>query len=228
MTPKHIFSAVKRDDNLEVIVYDTIGETLFGKGVTAKAVKQKLDDAGKVKKITLRINSPGGDIFEGAAIYSLLSQHSAEVECYVDGLAASAAFTVAMAADTIHVSESAMMMCHNAWAACVGFEDDMREMADLLNKVSGTMRDIYSRRSGQSQGRVQQLMDKQTRMTAEEAVSLGFADDVVRLAGSADREARALAASFDLSDFSSKPQSTKRWGRDEVALIREQFEIAAL
>src|ERR1019366_7475995 len=77
---KRIFAAVKKDDNLEILVYDSIGESFWGGGVTAKDVKQKLDEAGDVKKITLRINSPGGDVFEGSAIYSLLSQHPAEVE----------------------------------------------------------------------------------------------------------------------------------------------------
>src|ERR1700690_3809962 len=168
--PKRIFAAVKKNDELELLVYDSIGESWWGAGVTAEAVKQKLNEAGDVSKITLRINSPGGDVFEASAIYSLLTQHKAKVECYVDGLAASAAFTIAMAGDSIHISESAMMMCHNAWGMCMGYAADMQKMTDLLNKISGVMCDIYSQKSGMKADEVQALMDAETWMTAAEAV----------------------------------------------------------
>lgn len=200
--PKRIFAAAKNSNNeLELLVYDSIGESFWGGGVTAEAVKQKLNEAGDVAKITLRINSPGGDVFEASAIYSVLTQHKAKVECYVDGLAASAAFTIAMAGDDIHISESAMMMCHNALGMCMGNGNDMREMAELLDKVSGTMRDIYSAKSGMKADEVQALMDAETWMTAAEAVEYGFADDVVKRDAEDDADAKALAASYDLSKF---------------------------
>ena len=208
--PKRIFSAaVKNNDELELMIYDSIGESWWGGGVTAQAVKQQLDDAGNVSKITLRINSPGGDVFEASAIYSLLTQHKATVECYVDGLAASAAFTIAMAADKIHISESAMMMCHNSIGACMGYASDMRGMADILDKVSGTMRDIYAGKSEMKADEVQALMDAETWMTAAEAVEYGFADDVIKRDAAADEEAKALAASYDLSNFKASPRAAK-------------------
>ena len=195
VAPKHIFAAAKKNDTLELRIYDSIGESFWGGGVTAESVKQKLDEAGDVSKIVVRINSPGGDVFEGSAIYSLLSQHKAKVECYVDGLAASAAFTIAMAADTIHVSESAMMMLHNAWGMCVGDASDMEKTAELLDKISGTMRDVYSKRSGQSADEVQALMDAETWLTAEEAVENGFAEDMIERESEEEEDAKALAAS---------------------------------
>lgn len=214
--PKRIFAAAKTNDNqLELLVYDSIGESWFGGGVTAEAVKQKLNEAGDVSKITVRINSPGGDVFEASAIYSVLSQHKAKVECYVDGLAASAAFTIAMAGDEIHISESAMMMCHNALGMCFGNGNEMREMAGLLDKVSGVMRDIYSAKSGMKADEVQSLMDAETWMTAAEAVEYGFADDVVKRDPTDDEEAKALAASYDLSKFkNSKPKATNPEAKD--------------
>jgi ATP-dependent Clp endopeptidase proteolytic subunit ClpP len=218
--PKRIFAAAKKNDELELLVYDSIGESWFGGGVTAEAVKQKLNEAGDVSKITLRINSPGGDVFEASAIYSVLTQHKAKVECYVDGLAASAAFTIAMAGEKIHISESAMMMCHNSLGACMGYASDMRQMADLLDKVSGTMRDIYANKSGMKADEVQALMDAETWMTAAEAVAYGFADDVVKREPDADEEAQALAAAYDLSKFKANPRAakdTKRVaGKDEA------------
>jgi ATP-dependent Clp protease protease subunit len=208
--PKRIFAAAKKNDELELLVYDSIGESWFGGGVTAEAVKQKLNEAGDVSKITLRINSPGGDVFEASAIYSLLTQHKATVECYVDGLAASAAFTIAMAGDEIHISESAMMMCHNAWGMCMGYAEDMQDTADLLNKISGVMCGIYSQKSGIKADEVQSLMDAETWMTAAEAVEYGFADDVVKREPDADEEAQALAGSYDLSKFKSNPRAEKK------------------
>src|SRR5689334_3272607 len=111
-TIKRVFAATKKENELHLLLYDSIGENWFGGGVTAKDVKAKLDEAGDgVKTIHVRLNSPGGDVFEGAAIYSLLAQHKAKVVGYVDGIAASAAFTIAMACDELHISEAAEMMC---------------------------------------------------------------------------------------------------------------------
>ena len=215
VAPKRMFAAAKKNDELELLIYDSIGESWFGGGVTAESVKQKLDEAGDVSKIKLRINSPGGDVFEGSAIYSLLSQHKAKVECFVDGLAASAAFTIAMAADTVHISEAAMMMCHNAWGMCMGYASDMQKMADTLGKISGTMRDIYAKRCGMDADEVQTMMDDETWMTAEEAVENGFADDVIEREAEAEEDAQALAASWDLSKYKHAPiaaKDTKRVG----------------
>lgn len=215
--PKRIFAAVKNDSELELMIYDSIGESWWGGGVTATAVKQKLDEAGDVSKITLRVNSPGGDVFEASAIYSLLTQHKADVECYIDGLAASAAFTISMAADKIHISEAAMMMCHNAMGMCFGYASDMEKLADTLNKVSATMRDIYSNRSGMKADEVQALMDAETWMTAEEAVKYGFADDVIKRDDDEAQEDQARAKAWDLSKFKHAPRAdatkdTKRVG----------------
>lgn len=198
---KRIFSAAKKNDQLELLVYDVIGTDFWtGEGITSKTVKQALDNAGDVKTIKLRINSPGGDVFEGNAIYSLLSQHPATVECYIDGLCASAAFTIAMAADTIHISDAGTMMCHNPWGGCIGFASDMRKTADILDKISGQMCDIYSRKSGKSPQEIQSLMDEETWFNPQEAVSAGFANDIV----TGPEDAKALAASFDLTNFAKK------------------------
>jgi ATP-dependent Clp endopeptidase proteolytic subunit ClpP len=204
-TPKRIFAAAKKNEELELLIYDQIGGGYWSEGVTAESVKKALNDAGDVKTIKVRINSPGGDVFEGSAIYSLLVQHKATVEVYVDGLAASAAFTIAMAGDKIHCSEAGMMMLHNAWGMAIGESKDMRQTADLLDKVSGTMRDIYAGKCGKSADEVQALMDAETWMTAQEAVDMGFADDVIKRDAGDDAEAKALAASFDMKKFAKKP-----------------------
>lgn len=206
---RRIFAAAKKNDELEILIYDSIGESWFGEGVTAKDVQAKLAEAGDVKKIVLRINSPGGDVFEGAAIYSLLSQHAATVECFIDGLAASAAFTIAMSGDKIHISESAMMMCHNAWGICAGTGSEMRKMGEVLDKISGTMRDIYASHSGMTPEECQALMDAETWMTAADAIKYGFANDEIKRDPEDDDKARALLALFDLSKFAKTPEDLK-------------------
>lgn len=231
---RRIFAATKKDDELHLLVYDSIGANWWGDGVTAKDVKAKLDEAGDgVKTIHVRLNSPGGDVFEGAAIYSLLAQHKAKVVGHVDGIAASAAFTIAMACDELHMSEAATMMCHNAWGLCQGYGDDMRKMADTLDKVSGTMCDIYSARSGMSRDDCQALMDAETWMSPKEAVQYGFADDVItKRDGEDEEEAQALAKEFRSKLQAhlrqhDREESQARFQR-EVELARFQFEFGCI
>lgn len=220
---KRFFSAAKKDSTLELIIYDQIGAGWFSEGVTAKDVKAKLDAAGDVRKIIMRLNSPGGDVFEGSAIYSLLAQHPAEVECFVDGLAASAAFTIAMAADTIHISEAALMMMHNAWGLAMGDASEMRKTADVLDKIGASMRGIYAKRSGKSEDEIQTLMDAETWLTAAEAVDAGFADDVIKSDPEESKAARALAASYDMKAFKKVPDALKVEPEPEP----ETVEVAA-
>jgi ATP-dependent Clp protease protease subunit len=204
---RRVFSAAKKNDSeLELLIYDSIGQSFWGGGVTPEAVKQKLNEAGDVSKITLRINSPGGSVFDGSAIYALLTQHKAEKEVFIDGIAASAAFTIAMAGDKIHIAETAMMMCHNAWGFCEGFAPDMNAMAELLTKISHTVRDVYVKRCGMTTDEVQKLMDAETFMSAAEAVENGFADDVIKRPDSEDAEAKALMNSWDLAKLKTKKQ----------------------
>jgi ATP-dependent Clp protease protease subunit len=206
MKIKRMFAATKKQDSLELMIYDYIGADWMGNGVTAKDVAAKIKEAGDVKQITVRVNSPGGNVFEGSAIYSLLSQHPAKVVCYVDGVAASAAFTIAMAADEIYCSEASLMMCHNAWGVSAGSASDMREMADLLDKTSMMMCEIYAKRSGQDVAAMKSMMDAETWMTAKEAVSMGFATSSIESEIDGSEE---LAASFDLTHFAKVPEKLK-------------------
>jgi ATP-dependent Clp protease protease subunit len=207
---KRIFSAAKKNDTLELMIYDQIGAGFFSDGVTAKDVKAQLDANQDVSRIVVRINSPGGSVFEGSAIYSLLTQSGKPVDVVIDGLAASAAFTIAMAGTTISISESAMMMLHNAWSVEMGDANALRKMADTLDKVSSTMLGIYSRRSKQSEADVQSMMDAETWLTAEDAVAKGFADEVIQVEKDDAAKATALAASFELNArFQNTPDALK-------------------
>lgn len=174
-------ASVQADGTLELMVYEEIGENFWdGGGVTAKSVKQQMDAAGSYSKILLRINSPGGDAFEGLALFNLIRSAKKPIDVYIDGVAASAASIVAMAGDTITMGEGGLIMIHNAWALCGGFEADHRAMADTLARVSGSIGDVYAGRTGKSVDQVKALMDAETWMTAQEAVDNGFATAVAK------------------------------------------------
>lgn len=194
------FRAAKKAAALDLFIYDVIGDSWYG--ITAQMVQQAIKDAGDFTSITMHINSPGGDCFEGTAIYNIVRQQKVPVTVIVEGLAASAAFTIAMAGDTIKVGDGTMMMLHNAWTYAIGYACDLRQTADLLDKVSDNMAEIYSKRSSLSIGDVQALMDAETYLSPDEAIAKGFATE--KLDGSAEETDAAAASAtktFDLAAF---------------------------
>jgi len=167
------------DGTLELLCYEDIGENFWtGGGVTAKLIKQQLDAGPECSDILLRINSPGGDVFEAIAIFNLLRSQGKPIEVRVDGVAASSASILAMVGDKIIMGANAMMMIHNAWSDCVGYASDMREMADNLDKVSGVIAGTYVRRTKRSMDDIKDLMDAETWMTADEALAGKFATEI--------------------------------------------------
>jgi ATP-dependent protease ClpP protease subunit len=128
--------------------------------------------------VTVQINSPGGDMFEGIAIYNLLRAHPAKVTVEVLGWAASAASIIAMAGDNIRMGLGSFMMVHNAWGMVVGNRHDMRDAADLFDGFDAAIADIYEARTGMKRADIEKLMDAETFMGPSEAVKNGFADVV--------------------------------------------------
>jgi ATP-dependent protease ClpP protease subunit len=159
----------------EIYIYDEIGFC----GVTAASFVEQLNEVTS-PSIDLHINSPGGEVFDGIAIHSALTQHSATVNVMIDGLAASIASVIAMAGDTITIAPSGMMMIHEASGACLGAAADMRKMADVLDKCTAVVATAYAGRGGSDADAWRELMAAETWYTGEEAVAAGLAD---RLAG---------------------------------------------
>lgn len=164
-------------DEAEIYIYGDIGDSWFG-GVTAKQFADDLKAAGSVSKISLRINSFGGDVFQGLTMYRLLVEHKAKVTVHIDGMAASIASIIAMAGDEIMIAEAAQLMIHEAWALAMGNAADLRQMADLLETTSASLRDVYVARTGIGAEEVAKMMSDETWMTATVAVERGFADKV--------------------------------------------------
>lgn len=166
--------ALERGDNV-ITMFDIIGEDFWsGGGVTAKKVASQLRAiAGPVE---VQINSPGGDMFEGIAIYNVLREHPHDVTVKVMGMAASAASIIAMAGDTVEIGAASFLMIHNCWVLAMGNRHDMRETAEFLEPFDAAMVDVYAARSGQSAEDIAKWMDAETFMSGSQAIERGFAD----------------------------------------------------
>ena len=168
----------------EVLVYEQIGEDWYGNGVTAKKFREQLQALGELDEITIRVNSPGGEVFDGFAIYNELRANKARKIVHIDGLAASIASVIAMAGDEIVMGLGAMMMIHDPWTIALGNSTQMRQQADVLDKVKVGLVDAYAGFNGaKDRSEIESLMTAETWFTAEEAVEAGFA---TRLAGDED------------------------------------------
>lgn len=191
------FSIKNLGESAEVMIYDEIGYF----GVTANDFARELRDLN-TSSIKLRLNSPGGAVFDGIAIYNALRDHKAKVTTHVDALAASIASVIAMAGDEIVMSKNSSMMIHDGHGVTIGNAKDMRSAADLLDKASDNIASIYAERTGKSTEHYRELMLAETWFTADEAVAEGLADRV-------DDRTVDAKNTFDLSIFNYK-------GRDEA------------
>lgn len=163
-----------RENTADVWLYDVIGGW---DGVTASDFVLALADV-KADAITVHVNSPGGDVFDGIAIYNAIRNHPAEITVRIEGLAASAASFIAMAGDSIVIERNAQMMIHDASGLAWGNAATMREMADLLDKCSDNIADIYSQRTDRDASAWREDMRAETWYSADEALSAGLVDEI--------------------------------------------------
>lgn len=196
-----IVAAKKGDKRVASIdIYESIDPYY---GASAKRFRRDLAGLGDLDEIELHLNSPGGAVFEGFAIYNTLLDHESRVIVRVDGMAASIASVIAMAGDEVHMASNAFLMIHNPWSVAVGDSEDMRRQADLLDSISRQLVAAYQRHSDLEADEIQALMDAETWMDAEEALEKGFATVV--------DPAMEIAASFDLSAFDRVPDGVLVW-----------------
>lgn len=165
-----------KDSDNSIGIYDEIGDSWYSEGVTAKRIAAALRSIGS-QEVVVNINSPGGDYFEGVAIYNLLRNHSGKVTVNVLGMAASAASIIAMAGDEIFMGDGANIMIHNAMAIAYGNKHDMQPVIDLLTKLDQEMTAVYMARTGQSRETIEAMLNAETWIGAEEAIEKGFATD---------------------------------------------------
>jgi ATP-dependent Clp protease protease subunit len=188
-TKRPLFEAKKEGDRAQLYIYEAIGQDFWtGEGVTAKRVRDALAGFADAKVLDVFINSPGGDIFEAKAIHSQLLRFAGEKVIHVDGIAASAATFIAMAGDKIITAATATWMIHEVSAIAFGRAEDMRAMADLLEKENCIYAETYAKRTGGKVDEILALMNAETWMNAEEAKASGFTDEI------ADAETQPEAA----------------------------------
>lgn len=177
----------------ELSIHDEIGAY----GVSAKDFINELGQLPGDAALTLRLNSPGGSVFDAVAIYNALKRHAGPVTVTIDGIAASAASYIAMAGDEVVMPENAFMMIHDPSGLVMGTAADMRAMAEALDKIAGALVKGYAAKSGKAEDEVAALMSAETWFTATEAVEAGFADTLA--------EPVKIAASFDVTRFRNAP-----------------------
>lgn len=215
--------AVESSDS-ELILEGVIAQdSWWGDEATPKAFREELNKHSG--KLTVVINSPGGDVFAGMAIYNALREFKHEVTVRVDGLAGSIASIVAMAGDKVIMSPGAMMMIHKPWTLAIGDANELDKVKEVLNSIEESMIPIYVSRSGKSTEEVQELLDAETWMTAEQAVELGFADEAIEAKGASAKVSEMFKdAVHGNGQFAFSMSATESSMKSLVAKIKAKSE----
>ena len=194
----------------EILIYDYIGfDPWTGDGVGAKQFNADMKALDNTDNIHVRINSPGGDVFEGTAIQNMLVQAKQRITVHIDGIAASAASFIAMAGDEIIMPENSMMMIHNASGFTYGDYRAHQQTIDALTSVGDAMRSTYRKRTGIDDAELQRMLDETTWMDGKEAVRLGFAD--------------TLTEPVRMAAFAGMPEKLKKLQEKIPEWVQEKF-----
>ncbi|MFT6956170.1 MAG: ATP-dependent protease ClpP protease subunit [Halieaceae bacterium] len=194
------FDMKAQGETLELSIYDEIGMW----GVNGSDFKRALDGFDNVSEIVLNMHSPGGSVFDGLAIYNQLKNHKAKVTVKIDGLAASIASVIAMAGDTIIIPENAFIMIHKPRMPANGIADELRESADLLDKVETTLIAAYRVKTGLTDSDISEMLEAETWLTGIEAVEMGFADEIAE-----PIQAAATLNNGLIEEYSQMPSKAK-------------------
>jgi ATP-dependent Clp endopeptidase proteolytic subunit ClpP len=206
------------DGTATIHLYDEVGA--FGAGS-----KEFLGDLAKLdgQHIHLRINSPGGSVVEGTAIYNALRRHKGGLTVHIDALAASMASVIAMAGAPVYIADNALLMIHNPWTVSMGDSEQLRREADLLDKLKDNLRNAYVRKTGMEADRIAEMMDQETWLDAVEAVALGFADAIEEgVAAAATATPAQLRERFDTfakAKLMQSPAETQPAAEPEVEIL---------
>lgn len=218
---KKPFEIINKGETVsEILIYSQIGSSFWEEGITAKAFAEELKKIpASVKEIHLRVNSPGGSVFEGMSIYENLraqkTKQGRKIVAYVDGIAASIASIIIMAADEIVVGDGSMIMIHKPMAGVFGNSMELERNISILDKIEEQMISIYAKKTGQSRLEISKALAEETWYTSDEAVDLGMADSKFK----AEQTLTLVASALDKADFfKNKPMM-----RSQNDLVREKL-----
>jgi ATP-dependent Clp protease, protease subunit len=191
----HQLMNLSNEDEPTLYIYDEISWFGVDAGEFVKDLNSQT-----AKNINVRINSPGGSVFDGVTIYNAMRQHKSNIIVHIDGLAGSIASVIAMGGNELRMAKSAYLMIHEPWSIVIGTAGDMRDEADLLDKINSTIAEIYSDKSGIDIDEIKSMMSDETWLKGQDAVDMKFADHVY-----SDEKEKAQANLFDLSIFANTP-----------------------
>lgn len=163
----------------------------YDEDVSASSFQKDLENIGQVDTLNIHINSCGGDVFEGIAIFNLIKQYNANKNVYIDGIAGSIASVIAMAGDNIYMSNTSIIMIHNCWTWTSGNAEDLRKTADDMDKVMKALKNAYLSKVNINEEKLQELLDEESYLTADECLEMGFCSEIIEY----DEEEQALSAS---------------------------------
>tara|TARA_R100000541_G_scaffold243_1_gene911 strand:- start:6646 stop:7431 length:786 start_codon:yes stop_codon:yes gene_type:complete len=231
------YNAIKKDNGVAVSILDEIG--IFG--ISAESLISDIKAYEEIEKIDVTINSPGGSVFDGLAIYNFLKSHKAQVNIEVLGIAASSASVVAMAGDTITIPEDGFLMIHSPWSGAVGDAEEMRSTADVLDKIQETLINIYMKKTGLDRKEIEDMVNQETWLTGSEALELGFATHtnemaIAALAKGMDRHFKKMPQALskekidvseikNIRDFEKSLREAGVSRKDAVALASKKIEM---
>lgn len=200
-----------RNDISDIYIYDEISWY-------AISADQFVKDLGDIKSKTIRVhlNTPGGNVFDGVAIYNALKQHEATIETYIDGLAASIGSMIALAGDTVRMADNGFFMIHEPWILAIGDSEELRKTADVLDKISGTLVKTYVKKSGKDEDQIKEWLAAETWFTAEEAKDAGFIDEIIV-------EEPEAKAEYDLGVFANVPAALLVQNKKQPETIVPKF-----
>lgn len=208
------------DDAAHLYVYDVIDPYWGASAVDLIEALTKIGD----RDVTMHINSPGGDVFESLAMAAAISAHKGKVTAVVEGMAASAATRLALAASEVHMTDGSLFMVHNSWTMAWGNKEELRKTADLLDKVDDGIVGDYARKTGATADQVRQWMNDETWFTASEAKEAGFVDQVLV----STQSSKAQASAWNLSAYANAPKIDKPQDQAPEDLALQAKRIAQL
>lgn len=212
----------------EILLYGTVGQDFWGEGITAKQFAKDLQALpSSIKEIHLRVNSPGGSVFEGSSIFEhIKSQRNKgkKVIAYVDGLAASIASYIILAADEVVIGDGAMVMIHKPWAMVAGNSFEMEKMINVLDKIESQMVSAYRKKTGMSAEEIEKLLAEETWYTSDEALEAGFADSKIE----ASEQLKVAACMIESSaTFGWKKKPEMKGRNSQVKSMLKEFNSEA-
>jgi ATP-dependent protease ClpP protease subunit len=206
--------ALEAGDNV-ITMFDMVGEDFWsGGGITAKKVASQLKAIGP-RPVEIQMNSPGGDMFEGIAIYNVLREHPQDITIKIMGMAASAASIIAMAGDNIQIGAASFIMIHNCWVVSIGNRHDMQQTAEWLAPFDQAMVDVYSQRTGSDAKDVAKWMDAETFMSGTMAIDRGFADELLA-ADTMTTDTKAQASDRQVNEYRAMELALMAQGRSRA------------